>query len=101
MKAVVLTFDCLPAWSLGCYGNDAAETPHFDQLAAESLLFDFHFCENADPAAAGHTWWTGLTHFPVPNEVQRGFPPALSVLADAGVRTVLLAEAGATPPAVG
>ena len=45
MKAVVLTFDRLPAHLLGCYGNEWTETPGFDRLASLGSVFDQHFAE--------------------------------------------------------
>ncbi|MBL8851922.1 MAG: hypothetical protein JNG89_19775 [Planctomycetaceae bacterium] len=40
MQAVVISFEHLAAWSLGCYGNTWIRTPRFDRLAAHSVVFD-------------------------------------------------------------
>ncbi|HUG91331.1 MAG TPA: hypothetical protein VML55_10885, partial [Planctomycetaceae bacterium] len=93
----MLTFDRLPARFLGCYGNEDAATPAFDWLAAESVVFEFHYCEHAAAEAPGHAWWTGRHHFPHPREVQRGFPSLTCSLAAAGGRTILVSERDAAP----
>ncbi len=63
MKVVVLTFDRLPASLLGCYGNEWVETPHFDRLAAEAVVFPSAFAEIPGPASPEHPWWTGRFEF--------------------------------------
>lgn len=63
MKAVVLTFDRLPAHLLGCYGNEWIETPGFDRLAAGASVFDQHFAELPGPVGPDHSWWTGQFEF--------------------------------------
>jgi arylsulfatase A-like enzyme len=91
-RAVVLTFDHLHAGFLGCYGNDWIETPNLDRLASQAVVFDRHYCENLDPAAANHAWWTGRYQFPLNQEQQRAEPAILSALHAAGVRTRLFIE---------
>lgn len=39
-RALVVTFDQLPAAILGCYGNEWIETPHLDRLAAAGITAD-------------------------------------------------------------
>lgn len=63
MHAVVLTFDRLPAHLIGCYGNEWIETPGFNALAAQSLVFERHLVELPGPAGASHPWWTGQFEF--------------------------------------
>ena len=63
MKAIVLTFDRLPAHLLGCYGNEWTETPGFDRLASLGSVFDQHFAEVPGPVSANHSWWTGRFEF--------------------------------------
>ncbi|MEZ6057524.1 MAG: hypothetical protein R3C01_12555 [Planctomycetaceae bacterium] len=43
LNALLLTFDVLPLSLLGCYGVEWIETPHFDELSAQGLTFDFCF----------------------------------------------------------
>jgi arylsulfatase A-like enzyme len=46
MQAIVVTFDRLANTALGCYGNEWIETPHFDRLASQAVVFDRHFAEH-------------------------------------------------------
>ncbi len=46
--AIIITFDQLGAHFLGPYGNSLVETPHFNRLASQSLLFDFAFSNELD-----------------------------------------------------
>ena len=91
-RALVLSFDHFHIGYLGCYGNDWIETPNFDRLAGESVVFDRHFCENLDPAALGHAWWTGRYQFLLDETAQRKCAQVAEVLSEAGVRTRLVVE---------
>ncbi|MDA0832524.1 MAG: sulfatase-like hydrolase/transferase [Planctomycetota bacterium] len=66
MKAnvIVLSFDVMPLSLLGCYGNEWALTPHFDQLAWEGVTFDQHFTTDATPERRQLAWWTGNSSEP-------------------------------------
>ena len=92
MKAVILTFDRLPISFLGCYGHSLVKTPHFDQLASKSVVYDQHYAENIDPAAPAHAWTTGYYHFPRPADRQLAMPNVGDVLNRAGVDTTLISE---------
>lgn len=92
--AIVVSFDHLHLGYLGCYGNDWIETPHFDRLAVEAVVFDLHFGENFDPHAAGSAWWTGRYQFPLAPHEQRCQPMLPDALRAAGVTTRLLIESG-------
>jgi arylsulfatase A-like enzyme len=59
MNAIVLTFDRLPVGLLSCYGNNWIETPNFDRLAAQSVLFEQHFADSPTPDAECSAWWSG------------------------------------------
>lgn len=59
MNAIVLTFDRLPVGFLSCYGNNWIETPNFDRLASQSVLFDQHFADTPGPEAECSAWWSG------------------------------------------
>jgi arylsulfatase A-like enzyme len=91
-RAVVVTFDRLRAGYLGCYGNDWIETPNFDRLATESVVFDQHFCDNLDAAAANHAWWTGLSQFALDDLRQQHSSSSIAALGSRGVRTCLVGE---------
>ncbi|MBI5760747.1 MAG: sulfatase-like hydrolase/transferase [Planctomycetales bacterium] len=97
-RALVITFDQLPASILGCYGNDWIETPHLDRLATQSVLFDLHFGENFEPQAKNHAWWTGTPQHPLDESEQARQPALVQLLNNARVATVLLAERTATDP---
>ncbi|TWU07073.1 Sulfatase [Symmachiella macrocystis] len=70
MNAVIVSFERLPLGLLGCYGSQWVQTPSFDQLATESIVFDQHFGENFDPQAAQQAWWTGQYQFPRTHDQQ-------------------------------
>ncbi len=89
---MVVSFDHLHAGFLGCCGNDWIETPNLDRLAAEAVFFDQHFCENLDPAAANHAWWTGQYQFPIDEDRQRQTPSFVETLHARGVRSCLVVE---------
>jgi len=95
--AVVIAFERLPLRRLGCYGCLPSPTPHIDRFAAESVVFDRYFAENADPEAENHAWWTGRCQFPIPHADQRRQPEALfEQLAAAGVEVVGIGEPAST-----
>ena len=58
MQAIVVTFDRLATTALGCYGNEWIETPHFDRLASQAVVFDRHFAEHVG-VSAGMGFGTG------------------------------------------
>ncbi|MEX1097133.1 MAG: sulfatase-like hydrolase/transferase [Planctomycetales bacterium] len=97
MKAIVLSFDRLALRILGCYGNAWIDTPHFDRLAAEGVVFDAHFGEHFEPAGH-HAWFTGRYQCrPSPNE--RNARTGLGeILRRAGVEARLIVEEGADDP---
>lgn len=70
MNAVIVSFERMPLGLLGCYGSQHVQTPSFDQLATESIVFDQHFGENFDPQAAQQAWWTGEYQFPRTHDQQ-------------------------------
>ena len=91
-RAVVVSFDRLHLGYLGCYGNDWIETPHLDRLATSAVVFDRHYCENLDPAAANHAWWNGVYQFALAADQQRRCPSFLDELHAANVGTHLVVE---------
>jgi len=56
---VVVVIDRLGASWLGPYGNTWLETPHFNRLAAESLVCETVIADSADLAHACRAYWTG------------------------------------------
>jgi len=90
MQAVVISYKRLPLAFLGCYGQMSIKTPNFDQLAAESILFDQHYSENLDPQAANHAWWTGKYQFPLDDQRQAASPKFTDELDQQGVSSKIL-----------
>ncbi len=90
MKAIVITFDRLPAEFLSCYGNEWIETPAMDRLAARAAVFEQHFAEIPSPAGPNHPWWTGRFEFFSSHKATS--PTALAELRTAGVKCHLIAE---------
>ena len=54
-----LAIDRLNADFLGAYGNAWVETPAFDALAAESVLFDSFFATSLDLETLYRAFWRG------------------------------------------
>lgn len=49
---IIVAVDGLRADALGCYGDEQAGTPAFDELAAESVRFQWAFAQAGDPAVS-------------------------------------------------
>jgi arylsulfatase A-like enzyme len=64
MKVLVIEARGLQPAYLGCYGSLWVETPTFDRLAAEGVVFDQHYADC--PGATPRSSWTGRYQFPVP-----------------------------------
>lgn len=96
MNVIVIACNGLHLGFLGPYGNGWIETPHLDRLAAEGVVFDFHFPENLTTLPTRRTWWTGRYGFPDPElgwtplRVDEPILPAL--LWDQGVRSALISD---------
>ena len=69
MNAVVLTFNRWHLGMLGCYGNPWIETPCFDRLAMQSVLFDRHFSPSSAGEATAESWLTGRYSLPASHPV--------------------------------
>ncbi|MEX0718292.1 MAG: sulfatase-like hydrolase/transferase, partial [Planctomycetaceae bacterium] len=116
MKAIVLTFDRLAPRILGCYGNAWIDTPHFDRLAVEGVVFDCCFGDwfgtrNAESASAecgvrnaespgetGHAWFTGRYECAHAGKEQRAISALGEILKRAGIEMRLIVEEGANDP---
>jgi arylsulfatase A-like enzyme len=57
--AVVLAIDRLGVGWLGPYGNTWLDTPNFNRLAAQSVLFETALADSPDLNAACRAYWTG------------------------------------------
>src|SRR5262245_2612007 len=63
MKIIVIEAWGLHLGYLGCYGNDWVATPHLDRLAAEGVVFDWHYADVPVLDAARIAWRTGRHPF--------------------------------------
>ncbi|WP_020472223.1 alkaline phosphatase family protein [Zavarzinella formosa] len=59
MKFLLIAVHGLNTHWPGPYGNEWTLTPQFDALAAESFVFDHHFCTRPTPAGFRQSWQTG------------------------------------------
>ena len=59
-NAVVVIVDRLSASALGPYGNTWLDTPGHNQLARESMLFDFAMSDSPDLQRVYRSYWRGL-----------------------------------------
>jgi arylsulfatase A-like enzyme len=91
-RAVVVSFERFHSGFVGCCGNDWIETPNLDRLASEAVFFDQHFCDNLDPGAANHSWWTGRHQFSLDAAEQRACPDFIEALSLRGVKSCLIVE---------
>jgi arylsulfatase A-like enzyme len=94
MKAIVVVARGLQLGALGCYGNQWVETPALDGLAAEGVVFDQHFADNADPDGARRAWRSGRYHLPIstPTANTAADPDLLAVLRRQGIHTCLIVD---------
>ena len=99
MKTIVVTFDRLPLRMLGCYGNQWIETPHFDRLAARSVVFDNHFAECLGSQFADHAWLDGCFHFPRDPQQLASVSKLPELLRQAGITSTLIVERDSDQPA--
>ena len=58
-SAVVVVVDRLGAGWLGPYGNTWIETPGFNRLASQSLLFETALSDSAELSSYYRSVWTG------------------------------------------
>lgn len=91
-KAFVVSFEQLPACMLGCYGHQWIETPNFDRLAADSIVFDQHFANDLSTQNS-YPWWTSQT---IPQafgaQTNANAESLLQKLKEQGVQSTLLLE---------
>lgn len=80
MNIIFICSDTLRRDYLGCYGNDWIHTPYLDRLAAESLVFDYHYAASFPTMPTRADYFTGRWTF-----TYMGWNPL-------GAKEVLLAE---------
>lgn len=89
-SAVVLVFDRLGASFLGPYGNTWLETPGWNRLASESLLWEQCLSDSTELPSIYRSFWYGQ-HAVAGNAIP-GWPSLMERLNQAGVHTVLLTD---------
>lgn len=94
MKAIVVIARGLQLGALGCYGNQWIDTPALDTLAAEGMVFDQHFADNADAAGARRAWRSGCYHFPPNLQAANASarPDLIAALRQHGIHTCLIVD---------
>ncbi|HXS98980.1 MAG TPA: sulfatase-like hydrolase/transferase [Candidatus Limnocylindrales bacterium] len=58
---VLLVVDDLPAWMVGCYGNQEVKTPNIDKLSTTGTRFQNHFTAAPEPSLGRAVILTGQT----------------------------------------
>jgi arylsulfatase A-like enzyme len=94
---LLILADRLPAWILGCYGNNEVRTPHLDRLAQTGLRFLNHSACAPAPAPGRATLLTGRTPMQL-GEADAGSPgevPLSQVLAGVGYACAVADSAAA------
>jgi arylsulfatase A-like enzyme len=90
MNAICLVFDRLHAGYVGAYGNSWIETPSFDRLASQAILFDRALIDSPELARLYRSYWQGW-HALCP-AAPESRPSLAALLGQAGVTTVLLTD---------
>lgn len=92
-----LAFDRLNADFLGAYGNMWIETPAFDSLAAESILFDSYFATSLDLSTLYRAFWRGEAPYMIDesdsSSAQSSSVSLFRALKERGYRTYVVSDA--------
>lgn len=90
-NAIILVIDRLSAGMLGPYGNTWLETPHLNQLASQSLLFDFAVSDSTLLERTYRSYWSGL-HAAVPSDPRSGERSLSELLSHRGIASTLITD---------
>jgi len=91
-NVVVLVVDRLHSGFLGAYGNTWVQTPNFDSLAADALVFDRAVIDSPRPESFYRSCWQGWHALAQQAGVGRSQPALARQLAEAGYVTTLLTD---------
>ena len=96
--SLCLTVDRLNADFLGAYGNTWIETPAFDALAAESVLFDSFYATSLDLATLFRAFWRGESPREIVDELREEDEPTapcslFRALKEQGYRAYVVSDA--------
>lgn len=93
MKVLLIVVRGLHLGYVSSYGNEWIDTPAFDRLAVEGVVFDQHLADCPDAAAARRAWRTGRHQLPAMGaELAAVSPDLLELLRAHGVATVLVRD---------
>ncbi len=102
MNLIVFTVRGLRSDALGAYGNSWIETPAFDQLASQGVVFDRHYADGADITTACRAWRSGIYHFRDAKNTNidgRTLPDLLAQLRQQDIKTCLIVDTSHAYPA--
>jgi arylsulfatase A-like enzyme len=100
MRAIVLAPGGLHVGYLGCYGNEWIQTPAFDRLAADGVVFDQHYADDPTPSGAWRAWRTGRHALPTAGTsaaATEAAPDLFALLRSHGIRTELITDRAELP----
>ena len=82
MNAICLVFDRLHVGYLGPYGNSWIETPAWNRLASQSMVFDQALIDSPDLQRLYRSYWQGWHAMcPAPPADDRRWPRSCAMLA--------------------
>lgn len=97
LNVLIIITDQHNVHALGCYGNDAIDTPNLDRLAAQGIVFDNAITPSGACRPAKMSIFTGLhprTHGLLDGraETPKGWQTLGEIFRDAGYRTGLIGK---------
>jgi arylsulfatase A-like enzyme len=103
MNVLVIVANELSIGAIGCYGNEWVETPTFDRLAAEGVVFDQHIADDPTLEGAARAWRTGCYGLPAmtteASPSESNARDLFAVLRDNDIRTILVGDTNENPQA--
>lgn len=96
-RCVVRTVDGLGISGLAPYGDEWIAMPRWNALSAESVVFDWHYADNPDPALARRSWRDG--RFRLPPTLEHVSDDLLHILRQADVKLFLVNDTQQVDPA--
>lgn len=100
MNVVCVVIDGLHAGYLGPYGNSWIETPNFDRLAAESVVFENAFVDGLAIESVCQSLWSG-THAADRSSTTGETGTVIGHLRDAGLASTLMTDSSSVSAIAG
>jgi arylsulfatase A-like enzyme len=91
-SAIVFVADRLNTGCMGPYGNTWIDTPQFNRLASQSILFEYPYVDSPDLTLTYRSYWSG-SHA-MAGAIETRSSPLLRRLGEAQVQSVLLTDDG-------